>query len=111
MSCTVAKLALTNASSASRFVKLSCGPLVEDIVVPAMGTKVRHFNGNKLADEPEQRGSSVPCDMVSDGAISALRPVGIITPPYSIVRTVSGSGSNWTYAVSKDGRNASVQLP
>ena len=34
-----------------------------------------------------------------------------LSPFYSITRTVSGSGSTWTYTVTKDGHNASVQLP
>lgn len=33
------------------------------------------------------------------------------SPTYSIVRTVGQSGSTWTYTVTKDGKNGSMQLP
>lgn len=75
-----AHLALTNDSIASIFVKMKCGPLVEEFVIPSKTTKGRHV---ELHNGPIVPAGRVPvsCDLVSDGAVDALRPVGTVVAP------------------------------
>jgi hypothetical protein len=79
-----ARLALTNGSSGSIFVKMKCGQLAEDFVIPSKRTKVRQID---LPDAgPILHSGRVPvsCDIVSDGAVDALRPVGsVVASGYS----------------------------
>lgn len=75
----MAEITLANSSPSSIFVKLRCGSLNEDFVVPAMAAAVREIHAGLNGDHDSEH--AVSCDITSDGAVSALRPVGIVTAP------------------------------
>jgi len=59
---------------------MKCGPLAEEFVIPSRTTQVRHFD---LPEGPIVASGRAPlsCEIVSDGAVDALRPVGSVTAP------------------------------
>ncbi|WP_125486824.1 hypothetical protein [Edaphobacter aggregans] len=64
-------------------MKMKCGVVAEEFVIPSKTTKVRHI---ELPNGPIIHGGRVPvsCEIVSDGAVDALRPVGsVVAPGYS----------------------------
>lgn len=73
-----ARLAMTNEAGSSIFVKLRCGLILEDFVIPARTTKMRLIAGTDVALFPSRDGTAVGCDLKSDGAVDALRVAGTV---------------------------------
>ncbi|WP_260704146.1 hypothetical protein [Edaphobacter flagellatus] len=78
-----AYLALTNSSTGNIDVKMKCGPLSDEFVIPSKTTTIRRVELHDASIVHVGR-FPVSCDMTSDGAIDALRPVGtVIADGYS----------------------------
>lgn len=72
-----AHLSLINSSAGSLLVKMRCAQTSEEFVIPAKTTAIRHI---ELPGGPIVRVGRVPvsCEIVSDGSVDALRPVGSV---------------------------------
>lgn len=74
-----AYLSLTNASATSILVHMKCRLLADTISIASKSTIVRNLASDTLGLSASGGGAPQSCEMVSDGAIGALRPVGTVT--------------------------------
>lgn len=75
------RLALTNQSAGSLFVRMHCGTENEEFVVAGRTTEVRKIPARDLNLGGHSLPGAMGCEIVSDGAIDALRPVGMVSGP------------------------------